>query len=100
MFNHLNIEAEKRAMRVGARAVRQAVSADERVRAAEEVARLGLDFLKRSPGVVAAYYPVRSEFDCMPLLRRVANEGWTLALPVINRSRTAAIPRMDVRRSP
>ena len=84
MFNHLDIEAEKRAMRVGARAVRQAVSANERVQAAEEVARLGLGFLKRWPGMVAAYYPMRSEFDCVPLLRRVANEGWTLALPVIN----------------
>lgn len=83
MSTHLQIEAEKQAMRAKARAARQAVSADERARAAENVAQTGLDFLKRSPGVAAAYYPVRSEFDCMPLLRRVAAEGWTLALPVI-----------------
>ena len=83
MSNHLQIEAEKQVMRSKSRAARQAVSADERMRAAENVARIGLGFLDRSPGVVAAYYPVRSEFDCMPLLRRVAAEGWALALPVI-----------------
>ena len=83
MFNHLQIDAEKQTMRARARAVRKAVSAEERVRAAEAVAQIGLGFLRRLPGVVAAYYPVRSEFDCMPLLRRVAAEGWTLALPVI-----------------
>ena len=83
MSTHLQTEAEKQVLRVRARAARQAVSADERGRAAENVARVGLGFLKRAPGVIAAYYPVRSEFDCMPLLRRVAAEGWILALPVI-----------------
>ncbi len=82
MFN-LQIEAEKKAMRAEARAVRLAISADERVRAAEDVAQIGLDFVRPAPGIVAAYYPVRSEFDCMPLLRRVAAEGWMLALPVM-----------------
>ena len=80
---NLQIEAEKQAMRAKARAVRLAISADERVRAAEDVAQIGLDFVRPAPGIVAAYYPVRSEFDCMPLLRRVAAEGWILALPVM-----------------
>ena len=83
MSNHLQIEAEKQVMRAKARAARQAVSADERVRAAESIAQIGLGFLDRSPGVAAAYYPVRSEFDCMPLLRRLAADGWALSLPVI-----------------
>jgi 5-formyltetrahydrofolate cyclo-ligase len=83
MSNHLQIEADKQLMRAKARAARQAMSADERVRAAESVARVGLGFLKRAPGIVAAYYPVRSEFDCMPLLKRAAAERWILALPVI-----------------
>ena len=83
MSNHLHIETEKQTMRAKARAVRLAISADERVRAAEDVAQIGLDFVRPAPGIVAAYYPVRSEFDCMPLLRRVAAEGWILALPVI-----------------
>ncbi len=83
MSNHLQIEAEKQVMRAKARAARLAIPADERARAAEMVAQIGLGFLKRSRGMAAAYYPVRSEFDCMPLLRRVAAEGWILALPVI-----------------
>ena len=83
MSTYFQIEAEKQAMRAKARAVRLAVSADERVRAAEDVAQIGLDFVRPTPGTVAAYYPVRSEFDCMPLLRRVAAEGWILALPVM-----------------
>jgi 5-formyltetrahydrofolate cyclo-ligase len=46
-------------------------------------ARIGIGFLRRRPGVVAGYYPVRSEFDCMPLLRRIEADGSVLALPVI-----------------
>jgi 5-formyltetrahydrofolate cyclo-ligase len=82
-MSQLQIEADKQAMRANSRAVRQAIPSNERTQAGERVARTGLGFLKRAAGVVAAYYPVRSEFDCMPLLRRVAAEGWVLALPVI-----------------
>jgi 5-formyltetrahydrofolate cyclo-ligase len=80
---HPQIETEKQAMRAKARAVRLAVSDDDRAVASESVARTGLGFLNRSPGVVGAYHPIRSEFDCLPLLRRLAADGWTLALPVI-----------------
>ena len=83
MSAQIEIEAEKQAMRAEARAVRRAVSAAERGAAAESVGRIGLGFLGRVPGVVAGYYPVRSEFDCLPLLKRLATQGWTLALPVI-----------------
>lgn len=83
MSSHHQIDAEKQLMRAKARAVRQAVSADQRTQAAEAVARAGLGFLGRPPGMVAAYHPVRSEFDCMPLVKRVAGDGWALALPVV-----------------
>jgi 5-formyltetrahydrofolate cyclo-ligase len=83
MSTQLQIEAEKQAMRITARAVREAVSANERARAAEKVGQGGLGFLECAAGVVAAYHPVRSEFDCMPLARRLAADGWILALPVI-----------------
>ena len=83
MSTQIQIEAEKQAMRAEARAARRAVSAAERGAAAESVARIGLGFLDRVPSVVAGYYPVRSEFDCLPLLKRLATEGWTLTLPVI-----------------
>jgi 5-formyltetrahydrofolate cyclo-ligase len=35
------------------------------------------------PAVVAAYWPVRGEFDPRPLVLRLAAEGWRAALPVI-----------------
>ena len=83
MSTLIEIEAEKQTLRAKARAVRQAVPAGESASAAENVARIGLGFLDRPPGVVAGYHPVRSEFDCMPLLKRLALDGWTLTLPVI-----------------
>lgn len=83
MYPQPQIEAEKLAMRARARAARQAVPAAERRQAAERVAQRGLGFLGRAPGVLAGYHPVRSEFDCMPLLTQAAEDGWDLALPVI-----------------
>lgn len=82
------IEAEKQRLRAKARAVREAITDSERAEAATGVARIGLGFLGAPPGLVAAYHPVHTEFDCMPLLARLAGEGWTLALPVV----TAAAP--------
>jgi 5-formyltetrahydrofolate cyclo-ligase len=83
MPSQIEIEAEKHAIRSSARAVRNAVTAEQRARDAETIARHGLAFLPRTPGIVAAYHPVRGELDCMPLLRRLVGDGWTLALPVI-----------------
>jgi 5-formyltetrahydrofolate cyclo-ligase len=34
-------------------------------------------------GVVAGYYPVRGEFDCLPLLAHLAASGWHTALPAV-----------------
>ncbi len=83
MTSHLTIEAEKQIMRDKARAARQVISVIERVAAGNKVAAAGLGFLGIEPGVVAAYYPVRSEFDCLPLLQRLASLGWRLGLPII-----------------
>ncbi len=35
-----------------------------------------------APGVLAGYWPMRSEIDPRPLMRRFARAGWRLALPV------------------
>lgn len=78
----LELESKKQTMRASARAIRREIPADAREEAAEEVARIGLEFLGAPPGVLAAYFPVRSEFDCLPLIRRLADERWQLALPV------------------
>jgi 5-formyltetrahydrofolate cyclo-ligase len=77
------LETEKQRLRTEARARRAAIPADDRKRAAERVARIGLDFLGVRPESLAAYHPVRSELDCLPLLRRLASDGWRLALPAV-----------------
>ncbi len=79
----LQLETNKQTMRVQSRSTRREISADERERAAESVAEIGLEFLNLSPGIVGAYFPVRSEFDCLPLIRRLVNSGWRLALPIV-----------------
>lgn len=38
--------------------------------------------LEGPPGVVAGYWPMRSEIDPRPLMTRFARAGWRLALPV------------------
>ena len=47
------------------------------------VAARGLPFAVAPGAVVAGYAPIRSEFDPMPLLRKLADAGARLALPVI-----------------
>ncbi len=79
----LQPETQKQAMRAQARSGRRAIATDAQADAARAVAERGLDFIGAEPGVLAAYYPVRSEFDCLPLARRLTEEGWQLALPVI-----------------
>ncbi len=69
-------------MREAARALRDAIPEAERRAAAERVAAAGLHFLEARPGAAAAYFPVRGEFDCVPLIGRLAAEGWLTALPV------------------
>ncbi|HEY7643729.1 MAG TPA: 5-formyltetrahydrofolate cyclo-ligase [Hyphomicrobiales bacterium] len=77
------LETEKQRLRAKARARRAAIPTDDRKRAAERVAGVGLDFLRSPPDILAAYHPVRSELDCLPLLHRLASDGWRPALPVV-----------------
>lgn len=37
--------------------------------------------------IISAYWPIRDEFDPMPLLRRLAAAGYACALPVVDRKR-------------
>jgi 5-formyltetrahydrofolate cyclo-ligase len=69
-----------RAVTLGAR---DALSPERRTDAAEAVAARGLPFAVAPGAVVAGYAPIRSEFDPMPLLRKLADAGARLALPVI-----------------
>lgn len=83
MISTLQIESQKQAMRSQARAKRHGIPPDMRENSAEVLSQIDLDLFGAPPGPLAAYFPVRSELDSLPLLRRLVAEGWRLALPVI-----------------
>lgn len=70
-------------LRAAALAKRDALSDEVRVAAAETVAKRGLPIAITTGMVVSGYSPIRSEFDPMPLLRRLAGQGAQLALPAV-----------------
>lgn len=79
------IEAAKAALRVTARAARATISAEARAAAAEAAARhffAGFDL--PAFAIVAAYWPIRDEFDCKPILIRLMDSGQPVCLPVTN----------------
>jgi 5-formyltetrahydrofolate cyclo-ligase len=77
------LDAEKAGLRRRARLIRNAISTEQRQAAADRVAQIGLPDGIDGPGVVSGYYPTPREFDPLPLLRRLAADGWTLTLPAI-----------------
>jgi 5-formyltetrahydrofolate cyclo-ligase len=83
--NASDILQEKRALRARIKVWRAELSADVRARAAEAVARQGLDFLQPRPkgSVVSGFAPMADEFRVWPLLRRLHGEGFVLALPAM-----------------
>jgi 5-formyltetrahydrofolate cyclo-ligase len=78
-----DLDAEKARLRQCARDVRNAIPSQQRQVTAELVAASGLPSEISSPGVVAGYYPTPREFDCLPLLHRLSEDGWTVTLPAI-----------------
>ncbi len=82
----LQIETQKQMMRTDARSRRRSITADAMEEAATRVAGMDLGFLDVSPKILGAYFPVRSEFDCLPLVRRMVNDGWRIALPVVKQN--------------
>lgn len=52
--------------------------------ASDKLAVTGLDFLKPSPGmIISGYLAYRTEIDVMPLMEKLAGQGFELALPVV-----------------
>jgi 5-formyltetrahydrofolate cyclo-ligase len=73
----------KRALRREMLALRDELTARDRVRAAMTIAARPLP-VAIGPGViVAGFSPMKSEIDPIPLMRRVAEGGSLLALPVV-----------------
>jgi 5-formyltetrahydrofolate cyclo-ligase len=81
MTGHTDPHA-KATLRAAALAWRDALAGDQRMAAAQELARRGLP-IETSGKIVAGYSPIRSEIDPVPLMRELAAKGAHLALPVI-----------------
>src|SRR6266700_2146171 len=73
----------KQQLRAIALAARDALTGEQRSAAAEAIAARGLPFELPQGAVVTGYAPIRSEIDPLPLMRRLAESGATLALPAV-----------------
>lgn len=81
-------------LRAAALARRDALSAEERARAAVALAARRMPPLDiTSSTVVAGYAPIRSEIDPVPLMRSLAGKGAALAMPAIAARDTALVFR-------
>jgi 5-formyltetrahydrofolate cyclo-ligase len=79
----LSIDAAKADLRRQALARRESVAADQRAAAAQVIGERALP-VGVAPGmVVSGYSPLKSEISPLPLMRRFANAGAQLALPVV-----------------
>ncbi len=86
MSNATDILEAKKVLRARMKARRADLAAEAKARAAEAVAGHGLGFLDPQPvtgSVVSGFSPLPDEFRVWPLLRRLAGEGYRLAMPVM-----------------
>ena len=79
---------EKAELRARMSALRKALAPELRQQASETLVR-AVDmpgfraFLPKSGGVIGGFIPIRSEINPLPLMRKLASEGFRLALPRI-----------------
>jgi 5-formyltetrahydrofolate cyclo-ligase len=78
-----DIATLKSDLRKAALARRDALPAPERARAAEAVAARPFPLAVSAGAIVSGYSPMKSEFNPVPLMRRLADAGASLALPVV-----------------
>ncbi len=87
-------EDERAALRRRLLAAREAMPPPARATASAAITRALIAQLgDANPGVVAGYLPHRGEYECQPVLERVAALGGLVALPVPLRPRRAMIFR-------
>jgi len=77
------IAAAKAKLRQDMLARREALPATARVAAAETIAARGLPVAVPAGAIVSGYSPLKSEISPVPLMRRLADAGAWLALPVV-----------------
>jgi 5-formyltetrahydrofolate cyclo-ligase len=73
----------KAELRTAALARRDALPAAERVAAAQAIAERAFPVAVRRGAVVSGYSPMKSEVNPVPLMRKLADAGAQLALPVV-----------------
>jgi 5-formyltetrahydrofolate cyclo-ligase len=78
-----HIKDLKAELRRTAMAQREALPATDRVAAAQVIASRGMPVEVAAGMVVSGYSPLKSEISPLPLLRRCADAGAALALPVV-----------------
>jgi len=79
-----DIERAKAALRVKAHEKRAALSASMRAEAAEAACAHFFDGIALADGeVVAAYWRIRDEMDCQPILVKLMDSGQPVCLPVV-----------------
>ena len=77
------ISGLKAELRRDALALRDALPAAARMAAAQAVADRGLPVPVGPDVIVSGFFPIRSEISPLPLMRRLADAGAQLALPVV-----------------
>jgi 5-formyltetrahydrofolate cyclo-ligase len=77
------LDQRKAALRAAALARRDAIPADERQAAADAIAARPFPLSVPADAVVSGFMPLKSEINPLPLLRRLADTGARLALPVV-----------------
>lgn len=78
------LDAAKRRCRAVAAEMRARVHAEAGTTVGSRLAAIGLDFLEVEAGqVVSGFTPVGDEVDVVPLMARLAGEGWRTGLPVV-----------------
>ncbi len=78
-------EFPKTALRAEALARRDALPAPERMAAAETIAARPFPVAFAPHTVISAYSPMRSEINPVPLMRKLAEAGAQLALPIVQK---------------
>jgi 5-formyltetrahydrofolate cyclo-ligase len=80
---HPDLASIKAELRSAALERRDAMAPEARAAAAEAVAARPLPVALKPGAIVSAYSPIRSEINPVPLMRRFADAGASLALPAI-----------------
>jgi 5-formyltetrahydrofolate cyclo-ligase len=83
MSDPISIPDQKAALRNASLARRDAMPAAERQAAAAAIAGRGFPLAVAAGTIVSGFFPMRSEINPLPLMRRLVEEGAQLALPAI-----------------